>query len=72
MDQKDKRLIDKSDSHEQQTYLNSVKNKIEDASDKFEKIEIEHEPIGLIERISSKHAGETEDTPEPAQTDDDD
>jgi len=68
MEIKDKRLIEITTNHEQSNYVDALARDIQDAKDKYEESTIEHEPIGLLERIYSKKNKEKHAYAEPGQT----
>jgi hypothetical protein len=51
---KDKRLVNRMDMVQQQKYLEKIGKVVPDASDKFEELEVTHEPIGLLNKIKSR------------------
>ena len=65
---KDKRLQNKLNQVELNEYLTTIDKSIPDISDKAETIEIEHDPIELLERIQSKKQAAAEDAARAAQT----
>ncbi len=56
MDIQDKRLIDKKDIMTQEAYMSNLESQLSDCAEQSEEITIEHEPIGLLERIKAKKA----------------
>jgi hypothetical protein len=54
MEIKDKRLVTKLTQHEQTSYDEKISINMPDAKDLYEEILIEHEPIKLLEKITSK------------------
>jgi hypothetical protein len=61
MDVKDIRLIATFGAHDQESPKSLVKN-TDDAGDKFDVIEIEHAPIGLLDRVRSRQSTARQDT----------
>lgn len=62
MDLKDKRLVERMDTTEQEKYYHEISKHIPDAGDKYEEIEIEHEPINLLAKLKDK-SGEKPEAP---------
>jgi hypothetical protein len=54
MEIKDKRLVDRMDTGEQKRYLQGISKQIPDASDKFDELEIQHEPIQLLQKLKDR------------------
>ena len=61
MEIKDKRLLDRMDLQHQKKYNEKISKLVPNAADKFEDLEIIHEPINLLEKIKSrkKRGGES-------------
>ena len=72
MEMKDKRLVEKLDDVNLDNYLKDISKTIPDASDKYDTIEIEHEPIQLLDKIRTKkiEPAAPEDIPEQPEEDD--
>ena len=56
MELKDKRLMNKSYTVNQDKYLECLNDLIPDAADKYEEVETIHEPINLLNKIKSRQA----------------
>jgi len=56
MELKDKRLMNKSYTVNQDKYLEGLNDLIPDAVDKYEEVETIHEPINLLNKIKSRRA----------------
>ncbi len=54
MDMIDKRILNKKQLSEQEDYLESIVKKTPDASDKYEELDMNYEPINLLQRIKAK------------------
>ena len=71
MEIKDKRLVNKLTKHEQAAYEEDIATDMPDAENLFEEITIDHEPIELLERITSKKNIEKQVSLNPEPTDND-
>ncbi len=54
MEIKDKRLVDRMNVVEQEKYYKELSRIIPDAQDCYEEIEIDHDPICLLKKTTSK------------------
>ena len=61
MDVKDKRLVERMNIVEQEKYNKGALKQIPDATDKYEVIEIEHEPINLLKKLKDKTSDRPDD-----------
>ena len=62
MDMMDKRLVERMDINEQKRYFQEISKHVPDAADKYEEIEIEHEPINLLAKLNDR-TGEKPEAP---------
>lgn len=69
---KDKRLVNRMDMVQQEKYLEKIDKVVPDASDKFEELEVTHEPIDLLNKIKSRKNDREKVSDSPEQTGEDD
>ena len=62
MEIKDKRLLDRMDLQQQQKYNEKIVKLATNAADKFEDLEINHEPINLLKKIRARKKSRKEVT----------
>jgi hypothetical protein len=60
MEIKDTRLINRMDIEHQEEYIEKIQKSIPNNKDKYEEVEISHEPINLLQKIKTKRDEELE------------
>jgi len=67
MELRDKRLLNIIDTENQSKYLEGLNNSVPDAAKKYEKIEVIHEPINLLNKIKSRQAEKSDAVDDPSE-----